>query len=64
MIRVRKLSCLKNSFIIIHEEKTKEITTVSVVLYVINNHVIYTNFGFDFLDLYNDVYFKNYVLRQ
>jgi hypothetical protein len=29
---------LKNS-LIIHEEKTKEITTVSVVLYVIKNNV-------------------------
>jgi hypothetical protein len=29
---------LKNS-LIIQEEKTKEITTVSVVLYVIKNHV-------------------------
>ena len=28
---------LKNS-LIIHEEKTKEITAVSVVLYVIKNH--------------------------
>jgi hypothetical protein len=34
----------------IHEEKRKEITAVSVVLYVIKNHV---NFSFDFLGLDN-----------
>ena len=34
------LKLLKNS-LIIHEEKTKEITAVSVVLYVIKNHVQY-----------------------
>jgi hypothetical protein len=36
-----------NSFLIsliIHEENTKEITAVSVDLYVIKNHVIYINF--------------------
>ena len=32
----------KNS-LLIHEEKTKEITTVSVVLYVINMMIIYIN---------------------
>ena len=42
----------KNS-LIIHKEKTKEITAMSVVLYLIKNHV---NFSFDFLDLDN-VYF-------
>ena len=36
---------------IIHEENTKEITTVSVVLYVIKIMLIYINFSFDFLGL-------------
>jgi hypothetical protein len=37
-----------------HEEKIKEITTVSVVLYVIKNRVyLYINFSFDFLGLDN-----------
>jgi hypothetical protein len=42
---------LKNSMIM-HEEKTKEVTTKSVVLYVIKiiyiNMFIYINFSFDF----------------
>ena len=47
---------LKNS-LIIHKEKTKEITSMSVVLYLIKNHV---NFSFDFLDLDN-VYFQKVI---
>ena len=39
---------LKNS-LIIHEEKRKEITTLSVVSYVIKNHIC-INFNFEFLD--------------
>ena len=42
---------LKNS--IIHEEKTKKITTVSVVLYVVKNHVHLHKFNFDFFGLNN-----------
>ncbi len=48
---VRKL-ILKNS-LKIHEENTKKITAVSVVLYVINFMLIYINFSFDFLGLDN-----------
>jgi hypothetical protein len=38
------------------EEETKEITAVSMVLYVIKIMFIYINFSFDFLGLDN-VYF-------
>ncbi len=41
-----------------HEENTKKITAVSVVLYVIKFHVTYINFSFDFLGLDN-VDFEN-----
>ena len=59
------LDCIKNS-LIIHEEKTKEITTVSVVLYVIKIMFIYINFSFDFLGLDNvdyENYFANKLIR-
>ena len=48
--------------IIIHEENTKKITTVSLVLYVIKFHV-YTHFNFDFLGLDN-VHFENYFTNK
>jgi hypothetical protein len=38
-IAVKHYKTFKNSLIIILKEKTKEITTVSVVLYVIKDHV-------------------------
>ena len=37
-MRFKDLKCLKTHFII-HKEKTNEITGVSVVLYLIKNHV-------------------------
>ena len=54
-----------NSFImliinlIIHEENTKEITTMSVVLYGIKIMFIYINFSFHFLDLRQRSFKKN-----
>jgi hypothetical protein len=40
--------------LVIHEEKTNEITAILVVLYVIENHVnLLINFSFDFLGLDN-----------
>ena len=43
--------------LIIHEENTKEITAVSVVLYVIKVMFIYIDCSFDFLGL-DSVHFK------
>jgi hypothetical protein len=43
----------ENNLLIIDEEKTKEITTVSVILYVIKIVLIYINFTFDFHGLDN-----------
>jgi hypothetical protein len=54
---------LKNSLIIHVEEKTEEITTVSVVLYVIKIMFIYIHFSFHFFRL-NNVYFLKLLERQ
>jgi hypothetical protein len=49
---------LKNS-LRIQEEKTKEITAVSVLYVIKNQLLIYVNFSFDFLGL-NNVYFSTF----
>ncbi len=53
---------LKNS-LNIHEENTKKITAVSVVLYVIKFHVNLLKFSFNFLGLDN-VDFENYFANK
>jgi hypothetical protein len=43
--------CHLKTSLIIHEEETKKIAAMSVILYVIKNQVKYINFSFDFLCL-------------